>query len=231
MEGMEGMEGMEAVAHNPPALKQQRDRARKAFSLIEAAIVLGVVGLVIGGIWWAASAVRDAQKIQRLSEDIYLALSKLREVYQHQQIPSGYNEAYRLLAGLLPGAGYWGIPYPWKLDRSDPDGSAFYVTVTVGGDGGSGHPYEKYNFRFFVSYPDKKTCIELTRAMVPNDRAAQEIYLVFQRPNGEYLFQATLTSAQQAYTLAQTHCEERDLSMTGHFTGGYSNVQFRFTQQ
>lgn len=31
-------------------------KCRRAFSLIEAAIVLGVVGLVIGGIWIAAAA-------------------------------------------------------------------------------------------------------------------------------------------------------------------------------
>ena len=222
---------MEAIAHNPPALKQQRDRARKAFSLIEAAIVLGVVGLVIGGIWWVASAVREAQKIQRLSEDIYLALSKLREVYQHQQIPSGYQGGQSLLGSLLPGAGHWGIKYPWDLDIDDPDGSSFYVGVIIDGYEESGHAFEKYVFNFIISYPDKKTCIELTRAMVPNDRAAQEIYLVFQRASGPYQFQGTLTSAQQAYTLAQTHCEERDLSMTGHFSGGFSNVQFRFTQK
>lgn len=36
-------------------------RLRLGFNLIEAAIVLGVVGLVIGGIWVAASAVRNNQ--------------------------------------------------------------------------------------------------------------------------------------------------------------------------
>ena len=35
---------------------------KKAFSLIESAIVLGVAGLVIGGIWAAASAVNESMK-------------------------------------------------------------------------------------------------------------------------------------------------------------------------
>lgn len=34
-----------------------------AFSLIEAAIVLGVVGLVIGGIWVAAAAVQETMRV------------------------------------------------------------------------------------------------------------------------------------------------------------------------
>lgn len=35
---------------------------KKGFSLIEAAIVLGIVGLVIGGIWIAASAVQEKNR-------------------------------------------------------------------------------------------------------------------------------------------------------------------------
>lgn len=35
---------------------------KRAFSLIEAAIVLAVVGLVLGGIWWAASSIRAEMK-------------------------------------------------------------------------------------------------------------------------------------------------------------------------
>ena len=34
-------------------------KSRRGFNLIEAAIVLGVVGLVIGGIWVAAAAVQQ----------------------------------------------------------------------------------------------------------------------------------------------------------------------------
>lgn len=50
---------------------------RRGFSLIEAAIVLGVVGLVIGGIWIAASAVRENLKIERTNEIITLAAKKI----------------------------------------------------------------------------------------------------------------------------------------------------------
>lgn len=66
------MEGMEAVAHNPPALKQQRDRAQKlGFSLIEAAIVLAVVGLVVAGIWVAAAEMYENYKVNKTVEGIF----------------------------------------------------------------------------------------------------------------------------------------------------------------
>lgn len=37
---------------------------RKGFNLVEAAIVLGIIGLVIGGIWTAASAVTENNKLR-----------------------------------------------------------------------------------------------------------------------------------------------------------------------
>ena len=44
---------------------------RKGFNLIEAAIVLGVVGLVIGGIWVAASAVMENIKVNKTVEGVF----------------------------------------------------------------------------------------------------------------------------------------------------------------
>lgn len=41
---------------------QREAHRRKGFNLVEAAIVLGVVGLVIGGIWIAAAKVRESQE-------------------------------------------------------------------------------------------------------------------------------------------------------------------------
>lgn len=49
-----------------------RNHTRKGFNLIEAAIVLGVVGFVIGGIWVAASSVNENWKINK---NIEMAIS------------------------------------------------------------------------------------------------------------------------------------------------------------
>lgn len=59
---------------------KQRHNHKKAFSLIEAAIVLGVVGLVIGGIWVAASAVMENNRINRASAATILMVGNARRL-------------------------------------------------------------------------------------------------------------------------------------------------------
>src|SRR6185369_4823894 len=53
-----------------------RPRKKTGFSLIEAAIVLAIVGLVIGGIWVAASAVATKMKISRTLVGLTFAVSQ-----------------------------------------------------------------------------------------------------------------------------------------------------------
>lgn len=50
-------------------------RARRGFNLIEAAIVLGVVGLVIGGIWISAASIHRKMQIQK-AENLILMVSQ-----------------------------------------------------------------------------------------------------------------------------------------------------------
>lgn len=54
-----------------------RRYSHRGFSLIEAAIVLGIVGLVIGGIWVAASAVQTQIRLARMQEFVINVHSKL----------------------------------------------------------------------------------------------------------------------------------------------------------
>ena len=56
-------------------------RSQKGFNLIEAAIVLGVVGLVIGGIWVAASAVSRQHRAQQTLDGFLFIGEKLNQVY------------------------------------------------------------------------------------------------------------------------------------------------------
>lgn len=70
---------MEAIAHNPPALKQQRDRLQKrGFSLIEAAFVLAVVGAVIGAIWVSAAKFYEDYKVNKTVEDLALIVRNIQ---------------------------------------------------------------------------------------------------------------------------------------------------------
>lgn len=73
---------------------------QRGFSLVEAAIVLAVVGLVLGGIWVAASAINDKLKVNRLTEIILNIDSETRKLFPPQLWPSessGYTNIVQLL--------------------------------------------------------------------------------------------------------------------------------------
>ncbi len=55
--------------------------SRQGFSLVEAAIVLGVVGLVIGGIWTAASTVRQNMQINKAVAGSMQLVEAYRRLY------------------------------------------------------------------------------------------------------------------------------------------------------
>lgn len=71
---------MEAIGHNLPALKQGNGRAQKAFNLIEAAIVLAVVGGVIGGIWTVSAAVYENYKVEKTVEGIFTTARNIQNL-------------------------------------------------------------------------------------------------------------------------------------------------------
>lgn len=58
------------------------DKSRRGFNLIEAAIVLGVVGLIIGGIWVAASAVQESRRQSRFLEQVTQIIPAIRKTFQ-----------------------------------------------------------------------------------------------------------------------------------------------------
>ena len=53
---------------------------QKGFNLVEAAIVLGIVGLVIGGIWVAASSVYENNRTQRASQQLITIVQQVRKL-------------------------------------------------------------------------------------------------------------------------------------------------------
>ncbi len=91
-----------ALSHTP---------ARRGFNLVEAAIVLGVVGLVIGGIWVTASAVSRTIGINKIVTDVLLLQNNLRNLFGN--VPEGtYGlDNQELNKVLLPG-----VPtcYEWR---------------------------------------------------------------------------------------------------------------------
>jgi len=80
---------------------------RRAFSLIEAAIVLGIIGLVIGGIWAATNEVRQRNKANRAAENILFMVDKARRMYPPTEYPaacctSGSITGNAVQAGVIP---------------------------------------------------------------------------------------------------------------------------------
>jgi hypothetical protein len=62
---------------------------RSGFTVSELAIVLGVVGLVLAGIWVAAGNVYFQLKYNRFSTDILLLAQKVKTLYGKQRVASG----------------------------------------------------------------------------------------------------------------------------------------------
>ena len=67
-----------------PASDGPAARKKRGFNLIESAIVLGVVGLVIGGIWVAASAVNENWKATKHAQEIVLIANRAMALLKGQ---------------------------------------------------------------------------------------------------------------------------------------------------
>lgn len=94
-----------------------------AFSLIEAAIVLAVIGLVIGGIWTATDTVRLRNKTARTVENILTIVSKTRSLFPLTEYPSTDASANGITnAGIAAGV----IPKDWVA------GNNFVTSYGVG---------------------------------------------------------------------------------------------------
>lgn len=73
------------------------EQFRNGFSLIETAIVLGVVGIVIGGIWVASASVMENKRIADTQEDVLQLVSNLRAKYRGfslESLPAGDSGIY-----------------------------------------------------------------------------------------------------------------------------------------
>lgn len=88
-------------------MQPKSSRLRHGFNLIETAIVLAVVGLVIGGIWVAATAVNDAYKQRVFFDGIGVMLREGRNKVTSSGFACGqevYTSATRYAedAAMLP---------------------------------------------------------------------------------------------------------------------------------
>lgn len=83
----------------------EKNRKRRGFNLVEAAIVLGVVGLVIGGIWVAAAAVQSNLRKSDASKGLIQIVQNVRNLYYGQAGPNSEVDVTTQLiqANVIPG--------------------------------------------------------------------------------------------------------------------------------
>ncbi len=85
---------------------------QRGFNLVEAAIVLGVVGLIIGGIWVASAAVYNSYKINKTVEDLAVIVKNIQNLISFRDAENITNNA--TFASTLISAGVF--PKEWIID-------------------------------------------------------------------------------------------------------------------
>ncbi len=118
-------------------------RNQKGFTLIEIAIVLTIVGLVIGGIWLAASTVINNNKRQTLNANIVQVVQNVKSLFAGQgsgAVTTGFTQANGVNAGIFPPAmldangNPPGVVTPF--DASNPATGKDSVTIAASGANG-----------------------------------------------------------------------------------------------
>ncbi len=110
-------------------------RKKRGFNLIEAAVVLGVVGLVIGGIWYAAASVQQSQRINNTAAGILQIADRARRLFSYSDYPTTYGTSTYVAstaaaAGIFPGD----FKYISGETATSPMGTAFYLSLSCWGD-------------------------------------------------------------------------------------------------
>ena len=107
----------------------------RGVNLIDSAIVLGIVGLVLGGIWWAAGAVNDTIKWRKTEKGWYLILNEVMQELDYRTVSSlgsSYNATIWFRASIP-------VPDGWKKSQVDHgltyrlhDPEGYGITVGTG---------------------------------------------------------------------------------------------------
>lgn len=151
-------------------MRNQRRENRRGLSLIETAIVLGVVGLVIGGIWVAAAAVQENFRQSRAQRDVLAIVSNLRQLFSQTNVPFNVtvyasNTNTALNSSVFPADAISGTATinPWGLRYS----------VQVAGEGSASQSVP--TAAIFVFVPDAAVCSQLGQrlyAAIRNNQGA-----------------------------------------------------------
>ena len=105
---------------------------KRGFNLIESAIVLGVVGLVIGGIWVAAATINENYKVNKTVADLQLIVKNIQNMISISDAMTIGNAGITQLllnAGVFPAD--WGNKTPFGSTISVYQSITFGVNFTI----------------------------------------------------------------------------------------------------
>jgi len=109
----------------------ERLKLSRAFSLIEVAIVLALVGLVIGGLWTVAAAVSRHQKINQLLEDVLIVSQNLRSKYSQVDITDSLWFYDTAVPNRLPKSDWAAFLPPHMIGSAPEPTSSFGDTFSI----------------------------------------------------------------------------------------------------
>ena len=122
-----------------PASGSPAARKKRGFNLIEAAVVLGVVGLVIGGIWVAANAVSNRTKYNKLRTEIMQIYRAVNNLYGNMEdsndITSLVIDAGLASSDMIDGATLkdpWGNQIIIEFERQRATNSYYFGILITG---------------------------------------------------------------------------------------------------
>lgn len=138
---------------------------KRGFSLIEAAIVLGVVGVVIGGIWAAASRINESR---RANAAVILMNSVISVYRQHAPVlrmDPDYTDMTPVFAGIPLPEGFTYDTAKLGMPIVYGQGVVMYMIYVENNDRGM---YASFwlSDDFATSRPQPRTCLELTKTLL-----------------------------------------------------------------
>lgn len=83
-------------------MKKTQSRRARGFTLTEAAIVLGIVGLILGAIWVAAASVYANMRVNTANRQLMTIVQNIRSLYATQTVTTGLDTTSAISAGIIP---------------------------------------------------------------------------------------------------------------------------------
>ncbi len=145
---------------------QRKAHRRKGFNLVEAAIVLGVVGLVIGGIWVAANSINEKILIKD-ANTVMLTAFHVTNKYRREFDNAAFNADMAEMIALE------GLPGNFKLvGTSSIRGNGVEFLFLYRPTQGLKVTIRFYNSSYSAWSPNPRVCTELSKYLVDRNFTA-----------------------------------------------------------